>query len=189
MSREFKETFCINVEVYFVGLWDCVASVGFFPRKLPFSKSPTSSVHYFRHAMALDEHRAKFKICQWQRRDSTQEQDTIDRTPRAKLRSGKEKGTAKIKQAGKHKHAEKKEVSGNLKQIGKIRGIFRSCFGPKNPGSPGNDDDDRRSSTSSAPSNQDQLEKEFEKKDTSAHDHITTDVLEVWFAGAHADGK
>lgn len=57
MSAEFKKTFCTNVDVYFVGVWDCVASVGFIPRKLPFSKSPTNSIHYFRHAMALDEHR------------------------------------------------------------------------------------------------------------------------------------
>ncbi|KIM99414.1 hypothetical protein OIDMADRAFT_167003 [Oidiodendron maius Zn] len=61
MSAEFKETFCTNVTVYFVGVWDCVASVGFIPRILPFSKSPTNTISYFRHAMSLDEHRAKFK--------------------------------------------------------------------------------------------------------------------------------
>jgi uncharacterized protein (DUF2235 family) len=66
MSSEFKKTFCTNVNVYFVGVWDCVASVGIVPRKLPFSKSPTNSVRHFRHAMALDEHRAKFKVAHWQ---------------------------------------------------------------------------------------------------------------------------
>jgi uncharacterized protein (DUF2235 family) len=60
MSAEFKQTFCTNVTVYFVGVWDCVASVGFIPRILPFSKSPTNTMNYFSHAMALDEHRAKF---------------------------------------------------------------------------------------------------------------------------------
>ena len=69
MSAEFKETFCTNVTVYFVGVWDCVASVGFIPRILPFSKSPTNAISYFRHAMSLDEHRAKFKCCQWQHTD------------------------------------------------------------------------------------------------------------------------
>ncbi|CAG8979226.1 hypothetical protein HYALB_00011283 [Hymenoscyphus albidus] len=186
MSREFKETFCINIEVYFVGLWDCVASVGFIPRKLPFSKSATSSVHYFRHAMALDEHRAKFKICQWQRRDLVQKQETVDRTPKAKVKSEKNKQTEKVKEK-KHRHDEKKEAEGKLKQIGKIRGVFRSCFGPKNPGSPGNEDRDGRSSTSSARSKQEEREKEFEKKDTAVHDHVSTDVSEVWFMGSHAD--
>ena len=27
MSEEFKKTFCMNVTVYFIGIWDCVASV------------------------------------------------------------------------------------------------------------------------------------------------------------------
>jgi hypothetical protein len=69
MSAEFKGTFCTNVTVYFVGVWDCVASVGFIPRILPFSKSPTNTISYFRHAMSVDEHRAKFKCCQWQHPD------------------------------------------------------------------------------------------------------------------------
>ena len=71
MSRDFKSTFCIDVSVYFVGVFDCVASVGFIPRKLPFSSTPTSRTGHFRHAMALDEHRSKFKCSQWQRNDGT----------------------------------------------------------------------------------------------------------------------
>jgi uncharacterized protein (DUF2235 family) len=70
LSLEFKKAFCQNVDVYFIGIWDCVASVGLIPRQLPFSKSPSNGTHHFRHAMALDEHRAKFKICQWQREDA-----------------------------------------------------------------------------------------------------------------------
>ncbi|ELR10549.1 hypothetical protein VC83_00200 [Pseudogymnoascus destructans] len=69
MSAEFKKTFCTNIQVHFVGLWDCVASVGFIPRTLPFSKTPTNTIRHFRHAMGLDEHRAKFKVCQWQHQD------------------------------------------------------------------------------------------------------------------------
>lgn len=73
MSQGFKKTFCIEVSVYYLGLWDCVASVGFIPRRLPFTKTSSNRISYFRHAMALDEHRAKFKICRWQRQDSNQE--------------------------------------------------------------------------------------------------------------------
>ncbi|KAF2703695.1 hypothetical protein K504DRAFT_463420 [Pleomassaria siparia CBS 279.74] len=95
MSAEFKKTFCTNVQVYFVGLWDCVASVGFIPRKLPFSSSPTNSIHYFRHAMALDEHRSKFKVCHWQQQDpDLQRRKTLDNTPKAqahRLFRGKKK--------------------------------------------------------------------------------------------------
>ncbi|KAJ9657633.1 hypothetical protein H2198_004161 [Neophaeococcomyces mojaviensis] len=65
-SEDFKKTFCIDVCVYFLGCFDSVASVGFIPRQLPLSSTPTSKPRYFRHAMALDERRAKFKICRHQ---------------------------------------------------------------------------------------------------------------------------
>jgi uncharacterized protein (DUF2235 family) len=38
---------------------DTVSSVGIFPRYLPFVNN-NSSIHYFRHALALDERRSKF---------------------------------------------------------------------------------------------------------------------------------
>ena len=69
MSHDFKRTFCIDVCVYFIGVFDSVASVGFIPRKLPLSSTPTNKPTYFRHAMALDEHRAKFKTKRYQERD------------------------------------------------------------------------------------------------------------------------
>ncbi|KAG9605802.1 hypothetical protein KCU84_g6463, partial [Aureobasidium melanogenum] len=71
MSSEFKRTFCMDVNVHFVGVFDSVASVGFIPRKLPLSSTPRNKPSYFRHAMALDEHRAKFKVCRYQQKDHT----------------------------------------------------------------------------------------------------------------------
>jgi uncharacterized protein (DUF2235 family) len=38
---------------------DTVSSVGLVPRTLPFTSSNTA-IRYFRHAISLDEHRAKF---------------------------------------------------------------------------------------------------------------------------------
>lgn len=72
MSKDFKRTFCIDVSVYGLFVFDCVASVGFIPRKLPFSSTPTSRTGHFRHAMSLDEHRSKFKVCHWQRKDGSE---------------------------------------------------------------------------------------------------------------------
>lgn len=66
-SEQFKKTFSIDVNVYLLGCFDSVASVGFIPRQLPLSSTPTNKAHYFRHAMALDERRAKFKICRHQK--------------------------------------------------------------------------------------------------------------------------
>lgn len=66
-SEMFKKTFSIDVNVYLLGCFDSVASVGFIPRQLPLSSTPTAKARYFRHAMALDERRAKFKICRHQK--------------------------------------------------------------------------------------------------------------------------
>lgn len=60
MSADFKRTFSMNVQIEFVGVWDTVDSVGMIPRHVPFTKHNTC-VKTFRHAMALDEHRVKFK--------------------------------------------------------------------------------------------------------------------------------
>ncbi|KAF8889443.1 hypothetical protein CPB84DRAFT_1448736 [Gymnopilus junonius] len=48
------------------GVWDTVASVGLIPRRLPFTTSNTV-VKTFRHAVSLDERRAKFKANLWNR--------------------------------------------------------------------------------------------------------------------------
>jgi uncharacterized protein (DUF2235 family) len=63
-SVEFKKTFCVDVEVEFLGVFDTVNSVGLVPHRLPFTVS-NSSIRYFRHAVSLDERRAKFKANLW----------------------------------------------------------------------------------------------------------------------------
>ncbi|KAK0487950.1 hypothetical protein IW261DRAFT_1548713 [Armillaria novae-zelandiae] len=63
-STAFKEAFCIDVPLEFVGVWDTVDSVGIVPRRLPFTTSNTI-IRTFRHAVSLDEHRAKFKANLW----------------------------------------------------------------------------------------------------------------------------
>ncbi|KAI6128787.1 hypothetical protein EV401DRAFT_840498 [Pisolithus croceorrhizus] len=61
LAKQFKEEFCQDVDVEFVGVWDTVQSTGIlFSRSLPFTDSNTF-VTTFRHALSLDEHRAKFR--------------------------------------------------------------------------------------------------------------------------------
>lgn len=69
MSADFKRTFSIDADIHFLGCFDTVASVGFIPRILPFAKTNNRSVRHFRHALALDERRAKFKANHWYQRD------------------------------------------------------------------------------------------------------------------------
>ena len=51
---------------------DTVCSVGIVPHTLPFTSSNTS-IRYFRHAISLDEHRAKFKSNHYHLRRSEDE--------------------------------------------------------------------------------------------------------------------
>lgn len=154
-------------------VWDCVASVGFIPRKLPFSKTPTGSIHYFRHAMALDEHRAKFKVLQWAHKDPAADPNTMDNTPKAKAKA-KKNSTASW---------------------------FKSCFGSgkvdeeanayqeKKPSTLPPSDFDLRLKKLHENHNKEQRElvSKFEAREKLIHQAIKTDVKEVWFAGAHAD--
>jgi len=65
-STAFKLAFSIDVDIEFLGVWDTVDSVGLIPKRLPFTTSNTI-VRTFRHAVALDERRAKFKANLWNR--------------------------------------------------------------------------------------------------------------------------
>ena len=62
---DFRKTFCRNnVSVYFLGLFDCVNSVGQFD--LPFTSSsyehiPAKPAKHIRHAVSINERRIKFK--------------------------------------------------------------------------------------------------------------------------------
>jgi len=71
-SNAFKKTFSIDVDIDFVGVWDTVNSVGLIPRRLPFTTSNTV-VSIFRHAISLDERRAKFKANLWNRPERQEE--------------------------------------------------------------------------------------------------------------------
>ncbi|KAF7314240.1 hypothetical protein MKEN_00896500 [Mycena kentingensis (nom. inval.)] len=63
-STAFKKAFTNDVQIDFIGVWDTVDSVGLIPRRLPFTTSNTI-VRTFRHAVSLDERRAKFKANLW----------------------------------------------------------------------------------------------------------------------------
>ncbi|KAL1951075.1 hypothetical protein VTO73DRAFT_224 [Trametes versicolor] len=65
-STAFKKAFSIEVDIEFIGVWDTVCSVGVIPHRLPFTTSNTA-IRTFRHALSLDERRAKFKANHYNR--------------------------------------------------------------------------------------------------------------------------
>ena len=72
LAKDFRATFCsIECKPHFVGVWDTVASVGWFenPLKLPFT-TRNSDIKYARHAVALDERRAFFRTNLWKPRNA-----------------------------------------------------------------------------------------------------------------------
>ncbi|EJT99622.1 hypothetical protein DACRYDRAFT_82033 [Dacryopinax primogenitus] len=65
MSAAFQRTFCHEVTIDFLGVWDTVSSIGLFTiHDLPFSAS-NHQIRVFRHAVSLDERRCKFKANLW----------------------------------------------------------------------------------------------------------------------------
>jgi hypothetical protein len=82
-SVAFKKAFSIDVDVHFLGVFDTVCSVGLFGRRLPFTTS-NYSVRFFRHAVALDERRAKFKANLWNR--PTESEEHLGTTPEERRR-------------------------------------------------------------------------------------------------------
>ncbi|KAF9560892.1 hypothetical protein CPC08DRAFT_459719 [Agrocybe pediades] len=74
----FKETYCQSVTVEFLGVWDTVASVGvIMGRTLPFTNS-NRAIKTFRHALSLDERRAKFRPNSYHRPSPTPEDAAND---------------------------------------------------------------------------------------------------------------
>ncbi|KAJ3812985.1 hypothetical protein F5876DRAFT_63523 [Lentinula aff. lateritia] len=96
-SNAFKQAFSINADIEFVGVWDTVNSVGIIPKRLPFTSSNTI-VRTFRHAVSLDERRAKFKANLWNRPNAHEETLGI---ASAKVHHPKKKVSHKVS----HKHS------------------------------------------------------------------------------------
>lgn len=175
MSDDFKRTFCTDVDVYFIGLFDCVASVGFIPRTLPFK---TDAIHYFRHAMALDERRAKFKCLQReQQKPDLKRRTTDDNTP---------KGLAKRIYA--------QDVDTLLNLIFRVLLTVVSFFtGLKLEALAS--DSEKSVTTNGLMVNgvhdpeHENLDAEFgaQTRANKRSKEFETDALEVWFLGAHAD--
>lgn len=66
VAKGFKQTFCRDCPVHFVGVWDTVSSVGWIwnPLKLPYTARDPGMAHG-RHAVSIDERRCYFRTNLW----------------------------------------------------------------------------------------------------------------------------
>ncbi len=144
----------MDVHIEFIGVWDTVSSVGLIPRTLPFTTSNTV-VKTFRHAISMDEHRAKFQANYWNR--PTREEEKL----------GTARGDMPKSERGMASKGVKKEQVGH-------------GDGDKNQ----HHDRDAKMATTAKKHrlHQWELERRFSMLE---HEEMETDVLEVWFSGCH----
>ncbi|KAF9461536.1 hypothetical protein BDZ94DRAFT_1167539 [Collybia nuda] len=117
-SKMFKRTFSVEVQIQFIGVWDSVNSVGLIPRRLPYSKTNTI-VKTFRHAISLDEHRAKFQVSVWNKKDEAKLGAEGQKPDVSQVANG-ESTSAKLKANRKSKKHKKKK---SLKAMEKKHGL------------------------------------------------------------------
>ncbi|KAF5390603.1 hypothetical protein D9757_002578 [Collybiopsis confluens] len=157
-STAFKQAFSREVTIDFLGVWDTVESVGLISKRLPFTTT-NNIVRTFRHALSLDERRAKFKPYLWDPKDHSRE------TPASKppIRS-----SAASVSSGSSGYARRWSKSPNRH------------FSPLRPSLEWPSNDDRRIS---------EYEEKFSSHNHSSAsvNQTPTDVKEVWFAGCHCD--
>ncbi|KAI0333677.1 hypothetical protein GY45DRAFT_1244065 [Cubamyces sp. BRFM 1775] len=185
LAAGFKQTFCRNVDIEFVGVWETVSSVGvLMTRTLPFTTANTT-IKTFRHALALDEHRVRF-LPNFYHRATPAEQSAAKhrafstnglaqhhqgeaRTASEQTTTTMEEGKRKSKKSllprlfGKSRRYAVKVEKAKLQQD-HARAEVREGITP----------------TSASP---------LRLAENALGDKIDggTDVLEVWFAGCHAD--
>ncbi|KAI1793368.1 hypothetical protein LXA43DRAFT_972022 [Ganoderma leucocontextum] len=185
LAAGFKQTFCRDVQIEFVGVWETVASVGvIMGRTLPFTAANTT-IKTFRHALSLDEHRVRFQpnLYHWGDADSSSGNKSSDNTKipvslasdSAKEKSSKRPNTRCVRSflrrwPAKHRKNRASVPPSNAQQATEID--LEAAVAVKIGESAPSDHAESSSSVSSG-----------------LGDNIDggTDVLEVWFVGCHAD--
>ncbi|KAF8157843.1 hypothetical protein B0H34DRAFT_431646 [Crassisporium funariophilum] len=164
-SNEFKKAFSVDVPIEFVGVWDTVDSVGIIPKRLPFTTSNTI-VKTFRHAVALDERRAKFKANLWNRPNVIESKLGRDGAPNT-LPSDTNRTAGGFPLARQHTNDDPVPKPGKNGKNGKN-------------GNPNKKPTTRKESEDEKVLNT--LERMYSEKNVEM-----TDIEEVWFAGCHCD--
>lgn len=74
IATGFKETYCHECRPHFIGVWDTVASLGYFYGKRFFDATLNHDVRYGYQAVSIDEKRKKFPISLWDETKKTSHQ-------------------------------------------------------------------------------------------------------------------
>ncbi|KAF8718271.1 hypothetical protein AX14_011954 [Amanita brunnescens Koide BX004] len=186
-SNGFRKSFSVDVPIEFVGVWDTVDSVGYIPKRLPFTTSNTI-IRTFRHAVSLDERRAKFKMNLWNTPTKDEEKLGLNvylhpcrkHDGEVAMSPKHEQGSSPLNPLPKPKP----RTNGHTARVNGHNGTGE--------GSNGNSDLLRRASTVELEGEilvlnnaEDRAMNRFESINSDRCEK--TDVDEVWFAGSHGD--
>jgi len=160
-SDAFKKAFSVEVEIHFLGVWDTVSSVGIIPRRLPYTTN-NPIVKTFRHAMSLDERRAKFEVNYWIPPER-QEDNKSSKNSQPQIKSLNNETTPLLA------HDENAAERGEQLE-----------------GSSNNRRNDASGKRNSRQPVRNARRRAMEKRYSSQPSH-QIDVEEVWFAGCHCD--
>ncbi|KAI0648141.1 hypothetical protein C8Q79DRAFT_999579 [Trametes meyenii] len=183
LAAGFKQTFCRTVQIEFVGVWETVSSVGvLMSRTLPFTAA-NMTIKKFRHALALDEHRVKFlpNLYHW----DTEEQTPSSHAFNSRVFNSRGNGETHSGDAWTPSHA-------NGKQPSTSKRLSHGLFGKSSKSAV---------AVEKSKLQQNHAEEQIREGRPPTHADTTslvtnalgdrvdggTDVLEVWFAGCHAD--
>ncbi|GJE95087.1 DUF2235 domain-containing protein [Phanerochaete sordida] len=162
-SVAFKKAFSMDVDIEFVGVWDTVNSVGLIPRRLPFVSSNTA-IHYFRHAVSLDERRAKFKA------------NLYNRPTDKENKLGVQPGEMPTPQPRTALAAKEATLAAKMHTMYDSWSMKRKRAVAQDDDDYGDDDDDV-----------DDMKNDNSYYTANGVTKKETDVLEVWFSGCHCD--
>ncbi|THU90978.1 hypothetical protein K435DRAFT_759709 [Dendrothele bispora CBS 962.96] len=178
LSAGYKQTFCQDVKIEFLGVWDTVASVGVLMSKsLPFTMNNTS-IKTFRHALSLDEHRARFKPNLWHR-------DPPESDVRAAALAAKANGAPTVKPLDPSEPKKRKRLIQSIER--KMRLGRRSSASRRSEEKQPMTAEANRDQEASSSSSDSGAEDPAQPQPLPAPSPQETDVLEVWFAGCHSD--
>ncbi|KAL4245308.1 hypothetical protein ABKN59_010399 [Abortiporus biennis] len=173
-STAFKKAFCVDVDIEFVGVWDTVSSVGIIPHRLPFTASNTC-IKTFRHAVSLDERRAKFKANLYNRPTKLEAKLGTQPGEMPKAAVGPSPSLADVVSTG------IETIEGLPEQMSQSISHDSGISFDADPAKVAKNLKKRKNKT-----NQRVQEARF-NAEQEGHEHEETDVLEVWFAGCHCD--
>ncbi|KAH9922868.1 uncharacterized protein BXZ73DRAFT_51265 [Epithele typhae] len=170
LAAGFKQSFCREVQIEFVGVWETVSSTGvIMSRTLPFTTT-NATIKTFRQALSLDEHRVKFLPNLYHRTATPSDGPTSSIKPKALRQKSLNAFVGKFPKA-----ARKNATTTEKPKVRAEPVDLEAAAAAAPPSHTSAEDASAEAADVVGPAPRD------------VADAGACDVLEVWFAGCHSD--